>query len=261
MTARKTTHDLLPVARHAPRWQVMVDNAGKHSWWVLPLVGAATYLVFGVGATIVTTPDPVNPWDWQGWTYDIYWHRATAVLHTWWIGCLCYVIVVESARLSRWSDHIESIDLLDLRSYQPLIRLGLTNALLLIGWVSIMSLLGFQSRYIPMLAVIWLMFVGLARMGMMLPLSAIRKKIRTARDRELDWCRQTLKNARDEMKSGADGQQSMAEIVAYKSTIENIKNWPFDNPTMVRFTLYIMIPLGSWLGGAFVERGLDLFLS
>jgi hypothetical protein len=63
------------------------------------------------------------------------------------------------------------------------------------------------------------------------------------------------------MKSGAGGQKSIAEIVAYKIVIENIRNWPFDNPTMIRFTLYIMIPLGSWLGGAFIERGLDLFLS
>jgi len=260
MTARKTTHDLSPVARHAPQWQSIVDRAGKHSWWVLPLVGAATYLVFGVVGTNVTTPEPVNPWDWQGWSYDIYWHRATTVLHTWWIGCLCYVILVESARLSHLSDGIESIDLLDLLPYQPLIRQGLTNALLVIGWVSITSLLGVESRYGPMLAVLWIMFVGLARMGMMLPLSGIRKKIRAARDRELDWCRQTLKIARDEMKSGAGEQQSIAEIVAYRSMIEKIRNWPFDSPTMVRFTLYIMIPLGSWLGGAFVERGLDLFL-
>ncbi len=261
MTARKTTHDLSLVARHAPQWQTIVDRAGKHSWWVLLLVGAASYLVFGVAATNATTPEPVNPWDWQGWSYDIYWHRATTVLHTWWIGCLCYVIVAESARLSHLSDGIESIDLLDLLPYQPLIRQGLTNALLVIGTVSIMSLLAVESRYGPMLAVLWIMFVGLARTGMMLPLRGIRKKIRVAKDRELDWCRQTLKIARDEMKSGAIGQLSIAEIVAYKNMIEKIRNWPFDNPTMVRFTLYIMIPLGSWLGGAFVERGLDLFLS
>jgi hypothetical protein len=126
MTARKTTHDLSPVARHAPQWQTIVDSAGKHSWWVLLLVGAATYLVFGVISTNVTTPEPVNPWDWQGWSYDIYWHRATSVLHIWWIGCLCFVIVVESGRLSHLSDSIESIDLLDLLPYQPLIRQGLT---------------------------------------------------------------------------------------------------------------------------------------
>jgi hypothetical protein len=261
MTAPKTAHDLSPVARHSPQWQKIVDSAGKHSWWVLLLVGAATYLVVGVIATNVTTLEPDNPWDWQAWSYDVYWHRATTVAHTWWTGCLCYVIVAESKRLSRLSEGIESIDLLDLLPYQPLVRHGMTNALLLIGMASIASLLGGEARYLPLLAVLWIGFVGLARMGMMLPVKGIRRKIRVARERELDWCRQALKIARDEMKSGADQQQSIAEIVAYRSLVESIKNWPFDNPTLVRFSLYIMIPLGSWLGGAFVERGLDFLLS
>ncbi len=96
---------------------------------------------------------------------------------------------------------------------------------------------------------------------MMLPLRGIRRKIKVAKNQELNWCSQTLKVARDELKSSAGQQQSISEIMAYRTMIENIRNWPFDNPTLVRFALYIMIPLGSWLGGAFVERGLDLFLS
>ena len=260
MTARKTAHDLSPVAQHSPQWQTIVDSVGKHPWWVLLLVGAATYLVIGVIATNVTSHETTNPWDWRGWSYDVYWHRATSVAHTWWTGCLCYVIVVESTRLSHLSDGIESIDLLDLLPYKPLIHQGLTNALLLIGWASMMSLLGGEARYLPMLAAIWIGFAALARTGMMLPVKGIRQKIRIARERELDWCRQTLKTARDEMKSGAVQQQSIAEIVAYQGLVESIRNWPFDNPTLIRFSLYIMIPLGSWLGGAFVERGLDLLL-
>ena len=43
--------------------------------------------------------------------------------------------------------------------------------------------------------------------------------------------------------------------------IEDLRNWPFESSTLIRFTLYLLIPLGSWLGGAFVERGLDLILS
>jgi hypothetical protein len=62
------------------------------------------------------------------------------------------------------------------------------------------------------------------------------------------------------LKSGAGGHHSIAEIIAYRSMIENIRNWPFDNPTIIRFALYLFIPLGSWLGGALVERGLDLLL-
>jgi len=148
-----------------------------------------------------------------------------------------------------------------MRPYQPLIRQGLTNALLVIGMVSVLSLLAVESRYGPVLVGFWIMFIGLAWIGMMLPLRGIRKKIRVAKDQELDWCRQKLKVSRDVLKSGTGGQQSIAEIIAYETMIENIRNWPFDNPTLVRFTLYLLIPLVSWLGGALVERGLDSFLS
>ena len=261
MTARRTTQDLSPVFQHTPRWQTIVDRAGKHPWWLLSLVGAASYLIFGVYVTNATTPEPANPWAWQAWNYDVTWHRVSTVFLVWWSACLCHATVVESVRLSRLSDSIESLDLLELHPYRPLIRQGLINALLIIGLVSVMSLLGIESRYWPILVGFWIVFTALAWIGLMLPLRGIRKKIKTAKENELDWCRLSLKTARDELKTGAGSQKSIAELAAYRTIIENVRNWPFDNPTLVRFSLFLLIPLGSWLGGALVERGVDLFLS
>ncbi|MCP5093054.1 MAG: hypothetical protein GY949_19240, partial [Gammaproteobacteria bacterium] len=101
MTARKTTQNLSPVVQHVPGWQTIVDRAGKHPWWLLLLVGAATYLILGVFVTNATTTPPVDPWQWQAWNYDVTWHRVTTVFFVWWLGCLSYVTVVESVRLSR----------------------------------------------------------------------------------------------------------------------------------------------------------------
>jgi hypothetical protein len=106
------------------------------------LVGAASYLIIGVAVTNVTTPVPANPWDWRAWNYDVFWHRVSTVFFVWWFACLCHVSVVESVRLSRLSDKLESLDLFELGPYQPLVRQGLTNALLVIGMLSIMSLRG-----------------------------------------------------------------------------------------------------------------------
>ena len=261
MTARRTTRKLAPVAQHLPHWQAALERAGKHPWWLLPLIGAANFVLVGVTVTNATTPAPTNPWAWQSWNYDVVWHRATTLMFVWWISCFCYVTVVESARLSRLSEDIESLDILDLGPYRPLIRQGLTNALLVVGVVSVLSLLAIDSRYWSALVIFWFAFHALAWLGLMLPLRSIRKKIRAAKERELDWCRQRLQAARDALKTGGDTQQPIDEIMAYQGLIESIRNWPFDNPTLVRFTLYLLIPLGSWLGGAFVERGLDLFLS
>jgi hypothetical protein len=260
-TARRTTNDLSPVGRQSAGWASVVDRAGKHRRGVLPIIGVVSFLIIGVGVTNATTPAPTNPWDPELWNYDIYWHRATTVLFVWWIACSCYVVIVESLRLSRLSDTFESVDLLDLAPYQPLVRQGLINALLLIGGVSVMSLLGVESRYGSVLAGFWISSILLAWAGLMLPLRGIRKKIREAKNQELDWCRRALIRERDDLKAGADKQINIGQVVAYREMINDIRNWPFDNPTLVRFALYLLIPLGSWLGGAFVERGVDVFLS
>ena len=49
-------------------------------------------------------------------------------------------------------------------------------------------------------------------------------------------------------------------LLAYKHEIESVREWPFDAPTLTRFFLYVAIPLGSWIGGALVERLLGVAL-
>jgi len=260
-TARRTTHELTPVGRQGDDWSSVVDRAGKHRRGLLPILGIASYLVVGVAVTNITTPAPTDPWDVNIWNYDVYWHRITTVFHVYWAAGCCYVVIVESLRLSRLSDTVESVDLLDLAPYQPLVRQGLINALVLIGGVSVMSLLGVESRYGSVLAGFWISSILLAWAGLMLPLRGIRRKIKEAKDQELDWCRQALIEQRDDLKTGDSQQTNIAQVLAYRDMINDMRNWPFDNPTLARFGLYLLIPLGSWLGGAFVERGLDLFLT
>jgi hypothetical protein len=42
--------------------------------------------------------------------------------------------------------------------------------------------------------------------------------------------------------------------------VEGVSAWPFDSSTAVRILLYLLIPLGSWAGGAIVERFIDSLL-
>ncbi|MDJ0759473.1 MAG: hypothetical protein QNJ19_08735 [Woeseiaceae bacterium] len=259
-SVRETVSALSPAAPDETAWQAASELIGRHSGWLLVIFGLVNYLVIGVFVTNITTPDPVNPWDWRSWTYDLYWHRITTVFFVGYMACFCYVLVVDSLRLSRLSETISSIDLLNLKPLHPLTRQGLTNALLVIGMVSVLSLFAVEARYWPALVGFWLSFILLAWIGMMLPLRGIRKQIKAAREQELDWCEKRLRASRDTLKSGDGGTSSIAEVAAYRTTIESIRNWPFDHLTLTRFALYLLIPLGSWLGGAFVERGLDLVL-
>jgi hypothetical protein len=261
MTARQTTRDLAPVAGGNPQWQTIVQRAGTHSRWTLISVGLFFALVIGISVTNGTTSIGTDPWDWHSYSYDVFWHRVMTAFMIWWMGCLHYVIAVESIRLSRLSKEITGVDVLNLKPYQPLVRQGMTNALLIIGVASILSLLMVDSRYATLLISAWITMGAFAWIALMLPLRGIREKIRLAKAEELAWCSQAIASARDELKMGKAGGRSLIELTAYRTIIEDVRNWPFDNPTLARFGLYLLIPLGSWLGGAFVERGLDAFLS
>ncbi len=257
-TTIRTAHDLAPIVEHAHLRQSILDHVGKHLWWGLVLAGIVGLLI-NVYATNVTTIGS-DPWDWQQNTYDSFWMRILGVFMTWWIACLLYVLVVESLRLSKLSDSITSLDLLDLSPYKPLVRQGLGNALLVVGMASVLALFLLEPGFVLVMTQILTAFAIFAWIGLMLPLRGIRKKISIAKEEELLWCQQALKKARAQLKTAANDQQSIVEIAAYKNVIESVRNWPFDHPTLVRFALYLLIPIASMFGGAIVERGLDIFL-
>jgi hypothetical protein len=254
---RNSVEDLRPVIEDSPELKTIMDQVGTHLWWGLVLAGSSGILLDVHGVNVTTFGS--DPWVWQQNNFDSRWMRILGPFFGWWMGCILYVLVIESARFSRLSDSIRSLDLLDLDPYQPLIRQGLTNALLVIGIVSVLSLFLFEPGFLLLMIQVFSVFAIFAWIGLMLPLRGIRRKINTAKEEELNWCRQALRSARDQLKSGSVNQQSIAEMVAYKTMIENIRNWPFDNPSLTRFALYLLIPVGSMIGGVLVERGLDFF--
>jgi len=235
-----------------------IERVGKHNAAALILAGMLGIAVQSY-FTIVTTVGS-DPWSWAQSNYDTRWMRILGPLFSAWISCLLYVLVVESLRLSRLSARIQTLDLLQLAPYRPLVRQGLCNALLVAGFATMMSLFLLVPDFDILVIPIGVLMTIFAALGLMLPLSGIRRKIRQAKQRELAWCQTHLIVARNQLQAGASGEHSIADIDAYKNTIDGIRNWPFDSPTLTRFALYLLIPLGSMLGGAVFEQALELML-
>ena len=237
----------------------MLDSIGKFVWWRL-LLAALFGVMVNIYATTVTTVGS-DPWVWQAQNLEAKWMRVLGPLFCGWLGCLQYVLVSESFRLSLLSKDIEAFDLLNLQPYQPLIKQGLTNVLVVVAATSIVALFLFEPGFDNLLIQLSIPLAVFAWIGLMLPLNGIRRKIKQAKAKELDWCNQALLESRTRFKAGAETKYSLAEVIAYKNLIEEIRNWPFENPTLVRFALYLLIPLGSMFGGAVFERGLDMLLN
>jgi hypothetical protein len=99
--------------------------------------------------------------------------------------------------------------------------------------------------------------------ALVLPARGVHQRIRALKGRELSWVRAAIEQERDRLRAEvatAAGASRLPSLLAYEQRIDSVREWPFDTPTLTRFALFLLVPLGSWLGGALVERLLDVAL-
>ncbi|MEE8514703.1 MAG: hypothetical protein V3S73_08305, partial [Gammaproteobacteria bacterium] len=89
----------------------------------------------------------------------------------------------------------------------------------------------------------------------------VRSLIRAVKREERARLEPLLRQARDDALTGdASTQGRLTDLLAYKTQVESTPEWPFDSSTLWRFGLYLLIPVASMIGGALVERAVDMVL-
>lgn len=175
------------------------------------------------------------------------------------------VYLIDSTRLySRIGERHVKVDLLDLGPLSPLTRHGLRIVLFLTiltaAGLSVAAVIRgseFGAVRAPVILVVcWI--VLLASAAFVLPLRGLRRQIRARKAEELARVREDIRRSRElAAESGPESGPAGAKLpglLAYKHEIDSVREWPFDAPTLTRFFLYVAIPIGSWVGGALVER-------
>ncbi len=156
------------------------------------------------------------------------------------------------------------VDLLDVQSLSPFARRGLRSALTWIVFSIIFSLfwVGDTSEFNLALFIFMLtMAIG----AYIAPLAGVHNNIVSVK-------RSALARSRDEIRiereifankniDATPESPRLANLIAYYQLIEATREWPIDAANLLRFFMYLLIGLGSWLGGAFVELLLDRTLS
>lgn len=101
---------------------------------------------------------------------------------------------------------------------------------------------------IPMLVI----SVSIAFYAFFNTMRPVRKKIRAAKEIELSAIRLRLENARANL-DDAKSVQEIPALVALEHRIETIRDWPIDLPTVATIPLYVLVPVGTLVAGAFLE--------
>ena len=206
-------------------------------------------------APYMVPPVPPTPWNPSVWSPEVAWQRILEPVIFVWQFWLVYAIVTVSVRMSRIAKKLRHIDLLDLAPLAPFTHLGLTNALLLIGLLSIWSLMMLERGFGQIMILIGGITLAVTALALLFPVRGVHKKIRQAKDAELGWVNGEISKQRRAFQNPDAGQRSggMADLVAYRSLVESVPEWPFTTSTYTRLILYALIPVASWSFGIVAE--------
>jgi hypothetical protein len=181
------------------------------------------------------------------------------------VGFLMHLIIADVratrcfAALSR---ELVSVDLLDVRSLAPIARRGHRSVLTWALYSTIVSLFWLGGNTAARSnGFLLVLILGFATSAYFVPLVGIRKRIRAAKHAELGRLRDEIRSERTVAVAaaipGAEQSPRLGNLITYYQLIEHAREWPIDATNLLRLALYLVLGLGSWLGGALVERLLD----
>jgi len=171
--------------------------------------------------------------------------------------CAAYDLHV--ARLfARAGRAVREVDLFDPAPLQPFGRQALEGALLWFALTSLVAFFLFDDLSRRWTVSFLALLAGLSLVLLVLPAAGVRGRVRAAKAEEAERVRALLRRARDgALAPGAEKDEAplrLGALASYLQLVTSAREWPFDAPTLVRIGLTLALPLGSWLGGALVER-------
>ena len=188
------------------------------------------------------------------------WVLGRHILLGWLLGQALGMDLAVTRHFSRIGERLVRVDLFDMRPLAPFSRRGLRTVLLYAIGTAIFSLYWLApataSSANPLLLVV---FVFLAAVALVLPARGVHRSIHAAKQRELDWVRRSIRADLAALRAStpAGSGEAAARLPALldaEGRLQSVREWPFDVSTLVRFTLYVLVGIGSWLGAALVER-------
>jgi len=190
---------------------------------------------------------------------ELYWSLFHNVASGYVFGRMWALELALTRGFSRLAERVR-IDLLDQAPLAPFARRAQRSAWLWILVSSCVSLfwLGGQPSHVNGLV----LGVALATIALAfaLPLARLRARIAAAKRAELLVVNGLLADARAKLVGGTGSAGRVADLVAWRALTLGVREWPVDAGTLARSALFVLLGLGSWLGGAVVDRLLDAAL-
>jgi hypothetical protein len=234
------------------------EPRGRRLAAVSGLGGALGVAISVTGMVVASEPRAGDPW--IGHTiWDLVLNAALFAL----LAVLAQRSVGRARVLSEMGRRVR-VRLIDPSDLSPFARAGLRGAIYWFLGSSIASLLAIDADVPWLVAIVIAVTVGLGIWSLRLPSRGVHESLRHAKRAELERVRSEIERTRDALlrPDDADCERTarLPALLAYEARVSSVREWPFDSVTLARFLVVLLVPLGSWLGGALVERLVDFVL-
>jgi hypothetical protein len=200
--------------------------------------------------------------DRAGGEFDVLWSSAANFALFAIMARFAYTGISVGAQLDERVTRKIRIDLLDLHPLAPYARRGLRSAMYWLLGSSIASLLFLRFGFLWAHVFILIGTISVGVFAILQPLRGVHGRLEEEKRRELAVLRAAIRSAREQVlgegPGAADAALRLPGLLAMEARIEGVSTWPFDVSTFLRFSALGLLAIGSWLGGAVIERLLGL---
>jgi len=198
------------------------------------------------------------------WRAAQLWEFGVGAMLCWMAGTLFHAIAFEGRRLSALAHAIPSIDLLDRSALAPFARQGLLSSLPGLIVLSFLALNLGDRGWLWATAVLGALALAWTTAVVLLPMRGVHQRMQRAKRDELVRVNAAIRGDAAALVGTAIARRAtsvgLADLIEYRRLVEAVPEWPLDPGVRARLLLYVALPLGSWLGGALVERLIDAAL-
>jgi hypothetical protein len=256
--ARRDLRGLRALLGEAPReFEDLLDRATNTPAPLLHL-GSAVGIVVGV---LIVALDP-RVWGQRAFDLgdpQLVWVIFRNVLTNWLAWRLGFHEIVLARGFGLAARRV-AVDLLDARPLAAFGRKSQRSVVVWVGFLVIFSTFWLGdaagSANVFFLALILAFLVPIY----LLPLLGVHRRLLAAKQAELERVTERIRRAVSGAEAPPASQARLADWIAYRGLVEGAPEWPLNVPALVRSLLFVALGVGSWLGGAVVERLLGAFL-
>jgi hypothetical protein len=197
------------------------------------------------------------------WGFPPVWTWVVGFFVTFTGGVYAYRALADARAFGRLARGLPEVDLLEREALIPFARQGLRSAVPGALFVSFLTLNLVDEGFL--LAVLLLGGLVLVQnvATLLIPLRGLRDRLRAAKREELRRVDAAIRGEPDALRGSMIGRRespSLADLLAWRSFVQAVPEWPIDTGTLGRSAFFVGLPLLSWVGGALVERAVDLVI-